>query len=138
MYRFCCLLTVLFSVAFIALPLAAQDTFARAVIDGTQNPPQIVFSDTNIQITDNSAGNYTLTFDTAVLYLVGTSMTSGPGFDVGPTFLSAVGNSSDRRQVKINIYQIPAGNEAQHERADALFSLKFITASPLIFENGFE
>jgi len=133
-----CLLILLFFLTLAAPPVAAQDAFARAVIDGTQNPPQIVFSDANIQITDGGAGNYTLTFDTAVVYLVGTSMSRGPGFDVAPTFLSAVGNSSDRRQVNIGIYGIPFVDEAAHNRVDAVFSLKFITASPLIFENGFE
>jgi hypothetical protein len=40
--------------------------------------------------------------------------------------------------VNISIYGIPLQNNAAHGRADAVFSLKFITASPLIFDNGFE
>lgn len=138
MSRIFWLIFAMLPLAFAAPPLAAQDSFSYAVIDGTQTPPQILFSDANIQISDGGAGYYTLTFDTAVVFLVGTSMSRGPGFDVGPTFLGAVRNSSDRRQVNIGIYGIPVQEDVVHGRTDALFSIKFITLSPLIFENGFE
>jgi hypothetical protein len=138
MTRICCLLAVLMPLAFAATDLAAQATPAYAVIDGTQNPPQILFSDVNIQISDGGAGDYTLTFETPVVFLLGTSRSRGLGFDAYPNFLSAVRNSADRRQVNISIYGIPFEDEAAHGRTDAVFSLKFMLAPQLIFGNGFE
>lgn len=138
MLRICWLISVLLPLVGAVPTLSAQETVAHAVIDGTQNPPQILFSDANFQISDISAGNYILTFETPLVFLLGSSMSRGPGFDVGPTFLSAVRNSADRRQVNIGIHVIPLENNAAHAKVDALFSIKFITLSPLIFENGFE
>lgn len=133
-----CVLAVLF-LALIAIPdLPAQEVIHRAVIDGTQNPPQVVFSDANIGITDSGAGRYVLTFDTPVIFLLGTSLSQGVGFDVGPTFFSATRDSADRRRVSVGMYQVPAVINASHTRADAVFSLKFILASPIIYEDGFE
>ena len=118
--------------------LHAQQSISYAVIDGTQDPPRILFSDADIQIADTGAGRYTLTFESPVVFLLGTSLSLGPGFDVARTFLSATRNSADRRQVKIGILQIPLADNASHAQSDALFSLKFILAPALIFENGFE
>ena len=132
------LLTVL-ALMFLAAPkLFAQENIYRAVIDGTQNPPQIVFSDANIGISDSGTGRYVLTFDTPVIFLLGASLSQGGGFDVAPTFFSATRNSADRRQVSVGILQIPLVDNAAHGKSDAVFSLKFILESPIIYEDGFE
>jgi hypothetical protein len=93
MLRPFCGLCALFCLALIAPPLAAQDAFSRVVIDGTQNPPVVIFKDPTIQnqVSDDDVGDYTLTFDTTVLYLIGTSITRRPGFDAAPRFSAPLG-----------------------------------------------
>ena len=123
----------------VAMPdTQAQQLMSYAVIDGRLNPPQIVSSDANIQIADSGTGRYTLTFETPVVFLLGTSLSQGADFDVGTTFFSATRDSDDRRRVSIGIFQIPLVDNAAHAQSDAVFSLKFMLLSPLIFRSDFE
>lgn len=120
---------LLFLACFTPL-LCAQEAPGYAVIDGTQNPPQIVYSTLNIAITDNGAGSYTLVFDNPVAFFLGTSMTEGPVFDAGPTLLSAIVDSSDRRRVNVKTFSVHVGFAGSHSPNDALFSLEVGLAAP--------
>jgi hypothetical protein len=124
--------------ACMSVSAEAQEVSGRAVIDGTQNPPQVLYSDVEFAISDAGTGSYTLTFETPVLFLLGTSMTQGPAFDANPTHLRAIMDSTDRRLVQVQTREIHADVDGVHTAQDAQFSLKFILESPLIFENGFE
>jgi hypothetical protein len=111
---------------FQAPGLAAQVITGYAVIDGTQNPPQLVSATVNVVIADNGSGNYTLTFDQPVQYFLGTSLTQGPGFDAGPTFLTAVQDSLDRRKVNVNIRY----GAMDHFLQDGKFSIEVRLVAP--------
>lgn len=133
-----CLLTSL--ILFIALvpDLLAQDTPAYAVIDGTQNPPQVVSGNLDVAIADNGAGNYTLTFDSPVLFFLGTSQSQGPVFDAAPTFLSAIRDSSNKHKVNVKTFGIHPDATGGHVATDARFSIKVFSLPLLIFEDNFE
>jgi len=104
------------------------------VIDGTQNPPQVITGDIDVAITDNGTGNYTLVFDDPVDVFLGSSLTKGPGFDVGSSFLTAIQDSLNRNRLQIKTWSV---NVAEgHSPMDALFSIKIVELP--IFINGFE
>jgi len=138
MRNFCCLSLACLSMLFAVTAVNAQEVPAYAVVDGTQTTPQIVFSDVAFAIADNGTGNYTRTFPTPPLFLLGTPLSQGPAFDVAPTFISAVRDSSDKRRVKVYIRGLHTDVDGVHVPQDATFSLKFILTSPLIYEDGFE
>jgi len=129
----------LFPAIFLSLSfapgLSAQVTPGYAVIDGRQNPPQIVVADINIAITDNGVGRYTLTFDDPVVFFLAKSMSEGPGFDAGETILTAVQDSTNKQKVRVGTAAIVANSEG-HSSTDALFSVKVLSIP--IFVNGFE
>lgn len=121
-----CVYVLIFLLLLCSSPLAAQQGSDYGVIDGKQNPPQVVSSTVNVAVADNGSGNYTLTFDQPVVFFLGTSMTEGPVFDVGPSFLSAVLDSSDRRKVKVNIRYVTL----DHFSLDGVFSFEVRLATP--------
>jgi len=120
--RWCTSVVLLFQTPF----LLAQQAPGFVVINGAQNPPQVVAGNINVVIADNGIGNYTLTFDRAVEFLLGTSMTEGPGFDVADSFISTTLDSSDRRKVKVNIRYVTG----IHSPLDGTFSLEVRLAPP--------
>ena len=104
--------------------LPAQMAPGYAVIDGTQNPPQIVFSNINIAITDNGTGNYVLDFDSPVVFFSGTSLSSGPAFDAGDTVLTAVVDSTDQSKVNVKTRFVGSLASSGHPLYDAQFSIE--------------
>ena len=126
MLRFVVVLCASILFLFHSPHVIAQQTPGFVVIDGKQNPPAIVTSTVNVQITDNGVGNYTLVFDQPVEFLLGTSMTEGPGFDVSDSFISTTLDSSDRRRVKVNTRYVTG----THFAVDATFSLEVRLAAP--------
>ena len=106
--------------------LFAQDVSLYAVVDGSQNPPQVVDSTVDFAITDNGTGNYTLTFEQPVEFFLGTSLTEGPGFDASATFLTAVLDSGDKRKVNVNINYVTSN----HFAVDGQFSLEVRLTPP--------
>jgi len=115
--------------AFLLLISFAPALFAQvepgyAVIDGTQNPPKIIFSNINIVITDNGTGNYVLDFDSPVVFFSGTSLSSGPVFDAGDTVLTAVVDSSDESKVNVKTRFVGSLASSGHPLSDAQFSIE--------------
>lgn len=115
-----------FVVLLFQAPSVAAQISGYAVIDGTQNPPQVIDSTVNVTIVDNGTGSYTLIFDLPVVYFLGTSLTEGPGFDVSASFLTATQNSLDRRMVKVNV-RYPTSD---HFAVDAQFSIEVRLEAP--------
>lgn len=115
--------------AFLLLLSFAPDLFAQvapgyAVIDGTQNPPKIIFSNINIAITDNGTGNYVLDFDSPVVFFSGTSLSAGPAFDAGDTVLTAVVDSTDQSKVNVKTRFVGSLASSGHSLYDAQFSIE--------------
>jgi len=104
--------------------LFAQTSPGFAVIDGTQNPPQIVSSNINIAITDNGTGRYLLIFDDPVVYFNGTALPAGPGFDVSPAMLTAVQDSSDPKKIVVNTRVVDSSAASGHGLTDGRFSIE--------------
>lgn len=119
---------------FFAPVLHAQVTPGYAVIDGTKTPPEIVFSDINISVTDPGTGWYILEFDEPVVFFTGTAFSKGPAFDVGSRILIATIDSTNERRVSINTRDVTASEG--HSPTDAWFSVKVLSIP--IFLNGFE
>lgn len=124
--------------AVLALQIApvahAQLTPGYAMIDGTQNPPQVVSRGVNVQVTDNGPGNYTLVFEEPVVFFLASPLTSGPFFDAGSALVTAILDSSDPRRVDVRTHVL--GSTEGHPFSDGQFSVKVL--SFLIYENGFE
>lgn len=104
--------------------LHAQVSPGYAVIDGTQNPPAVVFSNVNVQITDSGTGNYVLTFDDPVVYFSGTSISAGPSFDAGRTMLTAILDSSNPNRVNVSTRVVDTSSSTGHAPTDARFSIE--------------
>lgn len=115
-----------FAVLLFQVPQLAAQVSGYAVIDGTQNPPQVIDSTVNVAIADNGTGNYTLTFDLPVVFFLGTSLTEGPGFDVASSFLTSTQDSLDRRKVRVNV-RYPT---LDHFAVDAQFSIEVRLEAP--------
>jgi len=104
------------------------------VIDGTQDPPQIVSSTIDIAITDNGTGNFVLQFEEPVVFFLATARSEGGGFDAGSAFLTAILDSANPYRVKVNTFTI---NPTEgHSLTNALFSVKVLSIP--VFVNGFE
>jgi len=106
--------------------LSAQVAPGYAVIDGTQNPPQIIFSNINVVVTRNGtgAGNYVLDFDNPVVFFAGTSLTAGGGFDAGDTVLTAVVDLNDASKVNVKTRYVGSSATDGHSPYDARFSIE--------------
>jgi hypothetical protein len=116
-------------IAFLLLVLCAPALQAQAapgyvVIDGTQNPPKLVFSNINVAITDGGPGSYVLTFDDPVVFFSGTALSKGPAFDAADTVLTAVLDSTDEHKVNVKTRGISTSAATGHALADAQFSIE--------------
>lgn len=118
------LLAVFLFLLSFAPVLPAQVVPGYAVIDGTQNPPKIIFSNINVVITDNGTGNYILDFDSPVVFFSGTSLTAGGGFDAGDTLLTAVVDSNDASKVNVKTRFVGSLAASGHSPYDAQFSIE--------------
>lgn len=104
--------------------LQAQVTPGYVVIDGTANPPTVLFANVNVAVTDNGTGSYVLEFDDPVVFLSGTSVTKGAGFDTYTTMLTAVVDSNNPDRVLVSTRSINVLASSGHPAADAQFSLE--------------
>ena len=127
-------LAVLVLSIFISPAVGAQLATGYAVIDGTQDPPQVVSTNIDLSITDNGTGNFVLLFDEPVVFLLATARSEGGGFDAGSTFLTAIQDSANPYRVNVNTFTI---NPLEgHSLTNAIFSVKVVSIP--VFVNGFE
>lgn len=67
---------------FISQHAISQNPKGSVILDGTQNPPEIVYADVSVAVSDNGTGNYVLTFEDPIAAVSGQSFSKGPLFDV--------------------------------------------------------
>lgn len=83
--------------AFLSLSVVAQEPIGQVIVDGTLDPPEIVYSNVAVAITDNGNGNYILDFEEDISGVSGSAFTKGPVFDAPltvPNFVIDSGNPS--------------------------------------------
>jgi hypothetical protein len=83
--------------AFLSLSVVAQEPIGQVIVNGTLDPPEIVYSNVAVAITDNGNGNYILDFEEDISGVSGSAFTKGPGFEAPltvPNFVIDSGNPS--------------------------------------------
>lgn len=130
MRNHCCLVVILLAIQ--SACVMAQEPVGQVIVDGTVQPPEIVYSNVDVSVTDNGTGNYILAFDESIAGVSGSSFTKGVAFDSYLTVASFVIDSSNPSRLNALIQMMSTGSTVDgHLKLEVWFE-------NIVFEDQFQ